>query len=205
MFSAQAAEKLKDIADGLFSKAPTGKNHASSEPTTPAVSSVHPSSGPLAGGTRVVITGDGFVKGTAVRFDSIPATSVAVENRNTLHVVTPPRAKAGRVDVTVAVPRNAPVTDPGGFTYKAPTGKVTGVTPDHRSTDGGEDVTLSGEGFPANAQVSFGETPARQVRVVDATTLTATTPKHSPGAVDIRVDSGDELVGVLSGAFEFKK
>ena len=44
----------------------------------PAVSGVSPTSGPVAGGTLVTITGTGFTGATAVDFGTTPATGLTV-------------------------------------------------------------------------------------------------------------------------------
>ena len=48
-------------------------------------------------------------------------------------------------------------------------------------------VTITGTGFTGTTGVTFGGTPATGVTVVDDTTITATTPAHAPGAVDVVV------------------
>jgi uncharacterized protein (TIGR03437 family) len=82
----------------------------------PTVSSVSPSSGPPAGGTRVTITGGDFREGATVRFGSGMATGVALTGSSTLQATTPPGAP-GPVDVTITNPDTQSGTLPRGFTY----------------------------------------------------------------------------------------
>ncbi|MCC6388181.1 MAG: IPT/TIG domain-containing protein [Dehalococcoidia bacterium] len=70
---------------------------------SPTVVSVSPSSGPVAGGTTVTITGTNFVSGaTSVSFGGAAGTSVTVSNSTSLTVVSPAHA-GGQVDVVVTV------------------------------------------------------------------------------------------------------
>ena len=68
---------------------------------SPTVSSVTPSSGPTAGGTSVTIGGSGFALGaaTSFKFSSGVATGVNCTSTSSCTAVSPPRAKAGKVDV----------------------------------------------------------------------------------------------------------
>jgi hypothetical protein len=68
----------------------------------PAVTSITPSSGPVAGGTGVTITGANFAGATAVRFGT--ATASFIVNGAAQITATSPAGTAGMVDVTVTTP-----------------------------------------------------------------------------------------------------
>lgn len=72
-------------------------------------------------------------------------------------------------------------------TYPVPT--VSAVTPDSGPAAGGTTVTISGTGFNGTPGVWFGGYPATNVAVVNATTITATSPAGS-GTVDVTVTTG---------------
>ena len=80
---------------GYIAPAPT----VSSVPA-PTVSGVSPSFGSAAGGTRVTITGSGFVSPATVDFGPNTATDVAVVSGSQITAISPPGD--GTVDVTVA-------------------------------------------------------------------------------------------------------
>ena len=70
----------------------------------PVVTGVSPSSGPVAGGTTVTITGTGFTGATGVDFGSAAASSVTVNGDTSITATAPATAIAGPVDVTVTTP-----------------------------------------------------------------------------------------------------
>ena len=60
-------------------------------------------------------------------------------------------------------------------------------TPASGSNAGGTSVTLTGTAFTGASGVTFGGTAATGIMVVNDTTITATTPAHAVGAVDVIV------------------
>jgi hypothetical protein len=85
----------------------------------PSVSSVSPSSGPAAGGTRVTISGVDLQGATGVAFGSTQASGFTVNSTGTKITVTAPAGTHGTVDVTVTTPGAAtsPVVAADHFTY----------------------------------------------------------------------------------------
>jgi hypothetical protein len=71
----------------------------------PTVTGVSPSSGPLAGGTPVTITGTGFAlgAGTSFSFKKTPATSVNCTSTTSCTATAPAAVKSGSVDVIAAI------------------------------------------------------------------------------------------------------
>jgi len=65
--------------------------------------------------------------------------------------------------------------------------RISSVTPNAGSSIGGTTVTISGANFAAGASVTIGGAPASNVGVVNSTTITAATPAHGAGTVDIVV------------------
>jgi hypothetical protein len=75
-----------------------------------------------------------------------------------------------------------------GFAYDAPGGlSVTGIEPSRGRPSGGEPVTIRGAGFVSGATVTIGGQTATNVHVADATTITAVTPAHASGFVNVVV------------------
>jgi hypothetical protein len=85
----------------------------------------------------------------------------------------------------------------------APAPTVATVSPGSGNIAGGSAVTITGAAFQSGATVTFGGAAATNVVVVNATTITATTPPHSAGAVDLVVTNPDFQSATLSGAFTY--
>ncbi|WP_283610253.1 IPT/TIG domain-containing protein [Faecalispora anaeroviscerum] len=91
----------------------------------PTVTSLSPTSGMIAGGTSVTITGTDFTDATAVEFGGTAATSFTVDS-STKITATSPAHSAGAVDVTVTTPAGTSATGTScQFTYTAPLPTVT--------------------------------------------------------------------------------
>ena len=86
----------------------------------PVVSSVSPSSGPMAGGTAVTVNGSGFISGsTTVTFGGTALTGLAYPSSVQITGVTPAHA-AGAVSIVVANPDGETATLANGFTFVPP-------------------------------------------------------------------------------------
>lgn len=84
----------------------------------PAVQSITPAAGPVAGGTAVTIRGLRFAAGASVVIGSQPAADVVVSGTDTITAKTPP-GPVGNADVIVTVSgRSGSLA--GGFSYQMP-------------------------------------------------------------------------------------
>jgi hypothetical protein len=158
----------------------------------PTVTSVSPNAGPLVGGTAVTITGTNFsgtgVGAATVSFGGSAATGVVVNSATSISAISPGHA-AGTVDVTVTTANGGTsAANPLGdhFTYD-PIPTVTAVSPSAGPLGGGTGVTITGTGFVAGATVSFGGSAGTGVVVNSATSISATSPSHAAGTVDVTV------------------
>jgi hypothetical protein len=88
-------------------------------------------------------------------------------------------------------------------TGQAPT--LTSVSPANGSVKGGTAVTLVGSRFAAGAKVRFGGVVASAVTVLDATTITAVTPAHTAGSVDVVVEVAGVTPAGLTRGFSYLK
>ena len=64
---------------------------------------------------------------------------------------------------------------------------VTAISPDSGSTEGGESVTITGTNFTGATAVTIGGVAATSVVIANNTNLTAITPAHAAGVVDVVV------------------
>ncbi len=86
-------------------------------------------------------------------------------------------------------------------TFLAPTAAA--ISPTSGATLGGTNVTISGTNFRAGASVSFDGVAATNVVVVNTTTITAMTPVHQPGTVNVTVVDTDNQGGTLVQGFVY--
>jgi len=167
----------------------------------PTVTNVSPNSGSIAGGTAVTITGANFATGVSVKFGTAAATGVSVINSSTITAMTP-AGVAGTATITVTNSNGQTGSLAGAFTYIGPP-TVTNVSPNSGSTTGGTAVTITGTNFAAGTTVKFGATATTGVVIVNATTITATTPANSAGAVTVTVTNSIGQTGTLANAFTY--
>ena len=168
----------------------------------PTVSSVASASGPTAGGTVVTITGTNYGAGATVTIGGTAATGVTVVDSTTITATTPAHA-AGPVGITVSNTDGQSGTLAAGFTFLGPQPTVTGIAPPSGATAGGTAVTISGTNFVSGAAVTIGGTAATGVAVVNATTITATTPAHAAGTVGVMVTNPDNQSATLATSFSY--
>ena len=155
----------------------------------PTVSSVSPVFGSSAGGTPVRIEGGGFAEGAKVEIGGAAASSVEVLSETELTAVTSAHA-LGPVKVVVS---DANGSSTGGPTYTyVPPPTVSSVSPVFGSSAGATPVTISGSGFVKSATtVEIGGAAASSVEVRSATELTAVTPAHAVGPVEVVVSDAN--------------
>jgi hypothetical protein len=152
----------------------------------PTVSSISPNAGPIAGGTTVTVHGTSFVKGVAVKFGTVAATSVSVTSSTALTATSPSVGSATTVDLTVANPAGTSATSLQDlYAFGAPT--VTWVSPNSSTTSGGPTVSVQGSGFVPGVSVSFSGTAGGAVSVSSSSQLTVQAPSRVGGVVDITV------------------
>jgi hypothetical protein len=179
----------------------------------PTVTSVVPNFGPVAGGTNVTIMGSGFTAASKVDFGpNNLATNVHVVNSNEITATSPAALGSPTNNVTVGVgvsgifgTSSTTPNGPNDFTYEVdPT--LTSINPNTGPTIGGQTVTLHGSNFGPDSVVIFGSggtaVPATNVVVNSSTTITATTPAHAAGVVDVTVgDAGG--ISVLQNSYTY--
>lgn len=146
------------------------------------ISSITPNGGPVGGGTVVTIYGSNFTGSTGVTFGGTAGTAFSVVSDGQIQVTTPAKT-AGAYNVVVTDPGgNATLTN--GFTYGA---AITSLSPNTGSINGNTSVTITGINLTGSTGVTFGGTAALSFTVVSDTQITAVTPAHAAGAVNVVV------------------
>jgi hypothetical protein len=154
----------------------------------PMITGISPASGPVAGGTMIIVTGTGFTGATSLMFGTIAATSFTVDSDTRINA-TSPAGSAGTVHVTVTTPDGTSATSSADqFTYATvilPT--ITGISPTSGSVDGGTIVIINGTGFTGATSLVFGSTEATSFTVDSDTQINTTSPAGVVGTVDVTV------------------
>lgn len=167
----------------------------------PHITSISPDHGPATGGTTVDIFGSEFANGgTSVTFGATSASSVSWIDSTHIQAVSP-AGDSGTVDITATTATGtSDNTSSDDFTYNP---VLSSVVPNNGPAAGGQSVTINGAGLNAATSVSFGGTAASAFNVVDAATITATTPAHAGGTVNLTVTTSGGTSNAISYTFQF--
>ena len=154
-----------------------------------ALEALFPTHGSFRGGTRVVLSGRGFVPKLEVLVggNAVDPSQLVASSSTRAAILVPPHAP-GFVDVTVRDPATARMrTLPRAFLYEALV-----VDPHDGATSGGTRIALTGAGtqWAAGAKVLIGGAACNDVIVDGPTSIHCTTPPSSLGARDVTVDQG---------------
>ncbi|TAM83908.1 MAG: hypothetical protein EPN47_03605 [Acidobacteria bacterium] len=179
----------------------------SQQGAAPAMKSIVPDTAPPSGGTVVIINGSNFSSSTqavppSISFGGVPAANVKIVSSSQLSVTVPPHS-SGSVSVQITTAGGLSSSLPGAFTYTASSPTVASVSPGSGGTAGGTVVAIAGSNFVSGATVSFGGSAASSVSFVSSTQLTATTPAHAAGSVNVMITNPDGTSAMLQGGFTF--
>jgi hypothetical protein len=127
-----------------------------------------------------------------VTFANAAAARFTVESATSITATTAAHA-AGVVDVTVTTPGGsaragsafAYLNPPGAVASQPPKPTITAVSPTFGDTSGGTSVTVIGTNFTGVNSVTFGGTLATAYSINSDSSITATTPSHAAGTVDV--------------------
>ena len=176
-----------------------GFTYASFGNPAPTISSVSPASGTI--GTTVTITGTNFLASPTVKINGVSATGVTLVNSTSI-TATAPSNSAGTYDVTVTNTDGQMATLTNGFTYNAGP-VISAITPTTGSTNGGDTITLTGIGFYGSPMLTIGGISATSVVVSSTTKITAITPAHVAGVVDVVLTNQDAQSSTLSNGYTY--
>jgi hypothetical protein len=150
-----------------------------------SLTSCTPSSGTSSGGDSVTLLGsDGFTGATGATFGGTAATNFTVVDDAHITCTTPTHA-AGAINIVVTLIDTGTVTLTSGFTYIS--SYVTSCTPTYGDISGGTATVIAGKGFTGATAVKFGTTNAISYVVDSDLQITAVTPEHIKGSVDVVV------------------
>ena len=151
----------------------------------PTITKVTPGEGPLAGATKVTITGTGFTKASTVSFGGTAAKASSYVSETELSAESP--AGTGTVNVTVETAGGTSATSTADdFTYVS-TPTVTKVEPSSGPAAGETSVTITGSNLTGASAVKLGSlASASNVKLQSPSEIIATSPAGS-GTVNVTV------------------
>tara|TARA_R110002072_G_scaffold276051_1_gene437383 strand:- start:111990 stop:116984 length:4995 start_codon:yes stop_codon:yes gene_type:complete len=168
----------------------------------PTVSGVAPTSGILAGGTAVTITGTGYVTSASVSIGGVACSGVNVVGPTTITCTTGANTTGAKtVTVTNADTQNGSLAT--AYTYDPAPG-VTSVAPSAGALAGSTAIVITGTDFVSGATVTIDGLPCTGVTFVNATTINCTTPTHAAGSVNVMVINPDTQAGTGTNVYTYQ-
>ena len=174
------------------------------------VSEVVPSSGPVAGGTRVSVLGASTLRESSTlrcRFESSGATAPArFVARGQIECASPPSSSSGARHVEVSLNGQQWSNSGVAFTYR-PAAAVSSVWPVRGAMEGGTPVTVQGSGFSQAAEAlgalrcRFNETSVPAAYVSESQIVCNTTAS-SPGLAVVEVTTNGQDYTMSGVRFE---
>jgi hypothetical protein len=162
--------------------------------------------------TNLTVGGIGLVGGTTFSVSGTGVTTGAPSFGGSISGDSPTSAIFG-VAVSTATatgPKNIALSQggatsilAGGLVVTTPPPSGIQVGPPSGTTDGGLQVTVTGQNFQAGAAVYFGGLLASNIAVVDSQTVRATTPANTPGAATVVVMNPDGTWGAQAQSFAY--
>lgn len=171
----------------------------------PRVDGIDPDQGSTLGGTRVIVSGDGFFLGMRVTLDGLDCTQVVVESP-TLATCDTPAHPEGLVDLTVTNLDGQSDTLRRAYTYIPPPPQIDEISPDRGSDLGGTLVTIRVRFGQDGLVVNFDGTPAVIVDITfegDTAIVVIQTPPHPEGRSDVEVINPDGQRDLQTDAYLF--
>lgn len=144
-------------------------------PSAPVVTGLSASSGPMAGGATVTITGSGLANATAVDFGAGNPATIDSDSATAITVAAP-AGTVGTVDVTVTTLGGTSATSAADeYAY------VARPTISDIAFDSGDTVTITGANLTGATAVDFASTYYATFTVDSSTQITATFPPSWEG------------------------
>ena len=178
------------VTTGAGTSSPVAYTYDPPPSAPPTLTAITPNNGPGGGGNTVTLTGTGLSAATVVTFGGTAGSNLVIlsDTEATIDVPAHPTGNTV-VDVVVTSPAgtSAPPLDYAYGAPPTPPPDIDTISPSTGSTAGGLTVNLNGEYFTAASDVLFGSTAATSFTVVDDGRITAVSPPHAAGSVDVTV------------------
>ena len=157
-----------------------------SPPRAFTITGVSPPFGPLAGGTRITITGTLFDAGVKIWIGNRACISIQVQSAQTITCTTPSATKAALVDISGTNSKGVKKVLSSGFTYSNPP-VLQSAKPAAGPVLGGGILVLKGSGFTPGAKVFLGSRECTEGNVKSAQEIHCVLPAGDPGSYSVLV------------------
>lgn len=158
-----------------------------------ALTGIEPRSGPIHGGTEIVLHGENLRPTMTVLVGSRAALDVQQLSDGSLSAILPPGDAAGPVDVRV-FDADGEAALRKGFDYVAPL-RIESVSPPGGPMGGGNKVTIVGQGFTSDAEVFVDGVRVSSQLLLDGS-LQVTMPAAGvarPAEIEVRTNAGSAV------------
>jgi uncharacterized protein YegL len=199
--------------DGQTFTLPEGYEYLAPPPPPPVkMTSISPNSGSLKGGELVYIEGENFVSGDKLKV-TIGGIDVPINyfyGPNKIRVKAPANPTPGKYDVTIVNGNGQTFTLPEAYEYLAPPPpppvKITSISPNSGSTNGGELVYIQGENFVSGdkLKITIGGIDVPVNYFYGPNSIRVKAPANAiPGKYDVSIVNGDGQTFTLPEAYEY--
>jgi hypothetical protein len=131
---------------------------------------------------------------------TIPDRVVVGPGETSTFTITASQAGLVELSATLGPDRGSAVTFVSvEVTAATTTPGITQISPANGPAAGGTAVTISGANLRSECTVRFGGVPAASATFVSASSMTATTPPHASGAVDVSLACGSDSFNFTNG------
>ncbi|GIP00066.1 hypothetical protein J14TS5_51510 [Paenibacillus lautus] len=170
---------------------------------SPSLTAVSPNKGLTTGGQTVKVTGEKFLPGAKIYFNTTEIETI-YESSTSLQITTPVWSNAGTVKVRVVNPDGQEAELANGYTYILPKPEIISIDPNQGSVFGGVLTTINGKDFVSGAKVYFDNTMIGQVTFVNSNQVLVRTPAWGKGeAVDVKVVNPDGQDAIATDGYTY--
>jgi len=202
------ADVVVQNRDGRESRLPDAYLYAA----VPVYEDSFPRAGQLSGGTKVRITGSGFVDGMTVTVAERPAT-VRVLSQTVVEVTSPAGLALGDAPVVLRSAEGFETERSGIFAYVSmPDPTIESFTPQTGKKSGGTEVNLFGDNLVTGVKVRFGVDAVSglggqysgRIERMNSEELVSETPGGPPGAGAVAVELPNGQGVMASSSFSYQ-
>ena len=176
---------------------------ATEETPPPKILLPVPNTGPVSGGTALMIQGTGFQPGASVYLDWKLIPSAVVASSEYITLVTP-SLSPGTVNIAVTNPDGQSDVAQKAFAVydnDAEGPRVNTIHPVAGSVDGGLTVTITGSNLATDSFLLLGGAPIDTWTVESDTRGTFVTPPHGPGMQSLAITNPNGQSAIVSDGF----